>query len=363
MEQVRPETQGSNGHGAGARCVPERGTLGLSDAAWAEARRRAAVIAPLAAHDSVPASMARDTGRALGLSERTIYGLLRLWRRSGGLVASLAPRPSPGGRSKGRLTAAVEQVVAEAIRDEYLTKQKKRAEAVVRAVRERCRVAGISPPRPIRCAPGSAACAPTRLRVPGRRWQWCCAPADDSSGADARSRAAHGGSADRPYPGRSDPGGRDMAQAGWATVAVGGDRRLQPLRGGPVPVLRGAVRDHCRPVPVPCGARQRSHPARARHRRRLAVPRLARRGVRGQRVRIPLRCLRTWMPATRHRAALSTSGRASLGPARPTTASHESWSVSGEPMPPRPERMRSTFRSWSCRCRPSPRCHASTLPC
>ncbi len=34
----------------------------------------------------------------------------------------------------------------EAIRDEYLSKQKKRAEAVVRAVRDRCRAAGISPP-------------------------------------------------------------------------------------------------------------------------------------------------------------------------------------------------------------------------
>ena len=36
--------------------------------------------------------------------------------------------------------------MTEAIRDEYLSKQKKRAEAVVRAVRDRCRVAGIAPP-------------------------------------------------------------------------------------------------------------------------------------------------------------------------------------------------------------------------
>jgi len=36
--------------------------------------------------------------------------------------------------------------VAAAIRDEYLSKQKKRAEAVVRAVRDRCRAAGITPP-------------------------------------------------------------------------------------------------------------------------------------------------------------------------------------------------------------------------
>ena len=51
-----------------------------------------------------------------------------------------------GGRGKGRLAVAAEQVVVEAIRDEYLTKQKKRAEAVVRAVRDRCRQLMIKPP-------------------------------------------------------------------------------------------------------------------------------------------------------------------------------------------------------------------------
>ena len=146
MEQLAPGNDADDGSDSGARRVSERGTLALPDAAWAEARRRAAVIAPLAARESVPASVARDAGRALGLSERTIYSLLQLWRRSGGLVASLAPRPSSGGRGKGRLTAASEQVVTEAIRDEYLSRQKKRAEAVVYAVRERCRLAGIRPP-------------------------------------------------------------------------------------------------------------------------------------------------------------------------------------------------------------------------
>jgi len=35
--------------------------------------------------------------------------------------------------------------VAEAIRNEYMTRQKKRAEAVVRAVRDRCRQGGVKP--------------------------------------------------------------------------------------------------------------------------------------------------------------------------------------------------------------------------
>ena len=87
---------------------------------------------------------ARDTVRSLKMSERAIYLLLLLWRQPGGLVTSLAPRPSPGGRSKVRLTAAVKQIVADAIRDEYLSTQNKPMQAVIRTVRERCRVAGIS---------------------------------------------------------------------------------------------------------------------------------------------------------------------------------------------------------------------------
>lgn len=49
--------------------MPERGTLSLPDAAWAEAQRRAVVIGPLAAQDAVSAATARDAGQALGLVE------------------------------------------------------------------------------------------------------------------------------------------------------------------------------------------------------------------------------------------------------------------------------------------------------
>ncbi len=192
MEQIAPGDSAAD-RDDGTRRVPECGTLGLSDAAWAEARRRAAVIAPLAARDAVPAPAARDAGRALGLSERTIYALLRVWRRSGGLVASLAPRPSPGGRDKGRLTAAVEQVVAEAIRDEYLGKQKKPAEAVVRTVRDRCRAAGIRPP----------AANTVRARVRRVRAD-VAARAREGAGSAATRRLA-------PAAGRTPPSPRPMA--------------------------------------------------------------------------------------------------------------------------------------------------------
>src|SRR4051812_19801582 len=180
MERLAPDDGGGDGNDGGVRRVPERGTLGLPDSAWAEAQRRAAVIAPLVALDAVPAARARAAGQALRLSERTIYALLRRWRQSGGLVATLAPRPSPGGRGTGRLPAATEQLMVEAIRDAYLTRQKRRAEAVW------CASAAARPgsgrPRPIRSAPGSVALA--------RRW-WCApgreAPAPPRGGWRRRS--------------------------------------------------------------------------------------------------------------------------------------------------------------------------------
>jgi putative transposase len=117
--------------------VAESGTLTLPEPLWVEAKWRAAVIAPLAAADLVPAAMARAAGETLGLSERTVYALVRRYRRSGGLLAALAPQASLGGRGKTRLPRLTEQIIAEAIRDEYLTRQKKRAEAVVRTARDR----------------------------------------------------------------------------------------------------------------------------------------------------------------------------------------------------------------------------------
>lgn len=105
MRRLAPGDGGANRGGDNARRVPERGTHSLSDALWTVAQRRAAVVGPLAAQDTVSAAAARDAGQALGLSERTIYILLRRWRQSGGLAVSLAPQASPGGRSKGRRDA------------------------------------------------------------------------------------------------------------------------------------------------------------------------------------------------------------------------------------------------------------------
>ena len=193
MERSVPGNGATDETGNSNRRVPEHGTLGLSDMAWAEALRRAAVIGPLAVRGTAPAVAARAAAQALGMSERTVYGLLRRWRSSGGLAASLAPRSPGGGRGKGRLPAATEQVVAEAIHDEYLTRQKKRAEAVVRAVSDRCRQRGIKPP----------AANTVRARVRRVRAD-LAAHARKGAGSAAARRLA-------PAAGRTPAAGRPMA--------------------------------------------------------------------------------------------------------------------------------------------------------
>jgi len=126
--------------------VPEQGLVSLSAAAWAEAKRRAPVIAPLAALAVVPAATAGAAAVQLGLSTRSVYELIRRYRAGGGLLSALAPRPHTGGRGSSRLTQPVEQVIAQAIQAMYLTRQKRRVEAVVFEVRKQCHRLGLTPP-------------------------------------------------------------------------------------------------------------------------------------------------------------------------------------------------------------------------
>src|SRR5438552_3286150 len=99
--------------------IPERGVLTLSEQAWAEAHRRAQVIAPLAARSVVDQHTADEAAAQIGLSRRQIYNLLRRYRCGDGLVSDLAPGRSHGGKGQGRLDPAVETLLGEALQDFY----------------------------------------------------------------------------------------------------------------------------------------------------------------------------------------------------------------------------------------------------
>jgi putative transposase len=126
--------------------IPEHGVLTLSEQAWAEAQRRARVIAPLAARPAVDRQTADEAAAQLGLSRRQIYTLLQRFRRGDGLVTDLAPRRSPGGKGRSRLEPTVEVLLREAIHDFYLARPKRSEAALTREVARRCRQAGARPP-------------------------------------------------------------------------------------------------------------------------------------------------------------------------------------------------------------------------
>lgn len=135
ISPCRPETM-----------VPEHGLVTLSAQAWNEAKRRAHVIAPLAAQAVVPIAAAETAAEHLGVSTRFVYTLIRRYRTSGSLLSALAPQPPTGGRGNTRLSQPVERVITQAIESVYLTRQKRRIEAVVFEVRKQCRMLGLQIP-------------------------------------------------------------------------------------------------------------------------------------------------------------------------------------------------------------------------
>ena len=126
--------------------IEESGTLRLSDEVWAEARRRAEIIAPLTQHKTVSTRMAKEAAQKLGLSERTIYNLVKIWKESGSSVPALAPRKSDGGRGYGRIPSNIESIISIAITDTYLTNQRLSVAVLMRTIKERCRKANLSSP-------------------------------------------------------------------------------------------------------------------------------------------------------------------------------------------------------------------------
>lgn len=131
--------------GAPALCI-DQGTVRLSEDAWKEAERRAALIKPLADMSVVPVSIANEAAEQLALSQRTIYILIQRFRESGGLLTSIAPNVSSGGRGKSRLPPLVNQIITMTINEMYLSKQKHTAENVALEVRRRCVRAKLNPP-------------------------------------------------------------------------------------------------------------------------------------------------------------------------------------------------------------------------
>jgi putative transposase len=104
--------------------IVAQGQLTMPDAAWEQARSRAAVIGSLAARGTTRLADADRAAAELGVSRRQVYVLLGRYRQGSGLVTDLAVRRSTGGRGGNRLPEPVEEIIRDLIRRRFLTRQK-----------------------------------------------------------------------------------------------------------------------------------------------------------------------------------------------------------------------------------------------
>lgn len=119
--------------------IAEQGVATLPDEAWAQARHRTEIIGPLAALEVVGHEAADAAARALGLSRRQVYVLIRRARQGAGLVTDLVRGRSGGGKGKGRLSEPVERIIRELLQKRFLTKQKRSLAAFHREVAQSCK--------------------------------------------------------------------------------------------------------------------------------------------------------------------------------------------------------------------------------
>lgn len=124
---------------------PERLLSSASDADWAEAVRREAVIRPLSAASHLKSHLVAEASRQLGLSNRRIYGLLSAFRENP-VTTSLLPRKPGPPKGVRQLDADIDAQIEAAIEDVYLTREKPTLRKVLREAGQNCRARGLPPP-------------------------------------------------------------------------------------------------------------------------------------------------------------------------------------------------------------------------
>ncbi len=124
--------------------APVLSLVRATDAQWQRARRREAVIAELLNANDLVNHVTRASA-GLGVSRRTVFRWLAAYRDAPQTSSLLArPRGTPAGAR--RIDTHLEQLIAEVIRDVYLTKVRAKKEEVVRQVGLRCASERLVPP-------------------------------------------------------------------------------------------------------------------------------------------------------------------------------------------------------------------------
>lgn len=118
----------------------------VPQASWAVAVARHARIRDLAAMPEVPAFVAAEAGRDLGVSARTVYRLLARYRSGGDRATDMLPARSNGGRGRGRLAQDVERITDDLITRRYIARQRITVRTLHREIAAECRRDGLAIP-------------------------------------------------------------------------------------------------------------------------------------------------------------------------------------------------------------------------
>lgn len=118
----------------------------VGEASWSDAASKAERLRTLTQSRGDLTQRIEILANELSVSSRTIYRWLSRFRRSGLQTSSLLKQKPNGGRGRGRLHPAVEEVIEEAVQMHYLCKQKRRISSLMREIRRICRRENLLPP-------------------------------------------------------------------------------------------------------------------------------------------------------------------------------------------------------------------------
>jgi putative transposase len=124
--------------------LPKDDFLGISEEAWAKARRKLAILEAILA-DRGNTQLLAEVARKQQISQATLYRWLRAYDQTGSAL-SLVESPHTGGKGQPRLGAKQNAIIKQAIETHYLTPQKKPVTKVVLEIRQQCRQAGLTAP-------------------------------------------------------------------------------------------------------------------------------------------------------------------------------------------------------------------------
>lgn len=119
--------------------------LEVDDERWREAKERAAAIRPLIAQDAIQQQAIRDVCRKLGVKRTRLYELIERFRASPVVSSLVAGRRGPKNGSS-RLSPEQDQLIDDAIKEFYRTRQKPSVNALRRRLRQLCELRGLRPP-------------------------------------------------------------------------------------------------------------------------------------------------------------------------------------------------------------------------